>query len=216
MLWGGGSGRTCAPSATPDAATQTLRLRSARVLTCAYFDTHAWHAMAVSEIGDSERLVDDVRAERIVSSSRCGATADPEDPIEQWSPEADEAAAPRAAAASDEVAANGAAAPAVRSEATSSSGGSPSAGLEACSPARVSLSAQIKAMRQEQRRLKDQAKAQRKEIRNAVRRSKRLKDKVVHLSDADLNEVLIMRGEKRAAAAACRPPVRQKSTIFNP
>ena len=171
--------------------------------------------MAVGDIGDSERLVDDARAERSVSRERCEATADPVDPIEQWSPEAAQVAASRAAAASDALAAEGAAAPAARSEAASSSGGAPSAGLEAGSPARVSLSGQIKAMRQEQRRLKDQAKAQRKEIRNAVRRSKRLKDKVVHLSDADLNEVLMMRGEKRAAAAACRPPVRQKSTIFN-
>ena len=68
------------------------------------------------------------------------------------------------------------------------------------SPA-MTMKGKILQLKEEQRKLRTENKAKSCEIRNTERCSKRLKTKVVGLTDDDLNEVLRARTEAKAAAA---------------
>ena len=85
-----------------------------------------------------------------------------------------------------------------------------SCGSAAGAPARPSeppatIREQIEKLKSEQKALKAEAKKRSRDIRNAERRSKRLKGKVGGLTDRDLDEILRIRADAKAAAAQRAP-----------
>ena len=68
---------------------------------------------------------------------------------------------------------------------------------------------EIEKLKGEQKALRAEAKKRARDVRNAERRSKRLKGKVSGLTDKDLDEILRIRADAKAAAAQ-RAPARSR------
>ena len=110
-----------------------------------------------------------------------------------------------ATAARDDVA--GAARPATAGSAASSGAASSSGGLDQLTVAQtpMTMRTNILQLKEAQKKLREENNKYAREVRNTERRSKRLKTRVLGLSDADLNEVLRARAE-----VACLDTKRKK------
>ena len=101
-------------------------------------------------------------------------------------------------------------------ETTSASSGQTDASAPRVVGSSVTIREHIEKLKGEQKALKAEAKKRSRDIRNAERRSKRLKGKVSGLTDKDLDEILRIRADAKAAAAQRALPRARRAPVAAP